>query len=380
MKDTTPVFKPFSKPYLQYTENNTKVKDFMGSIVRELQEIYGFDTKKLLDSNNFDGHWKAFTEYYKKEVVMYCTPPEILKDLDLDRILTANKEHQYLFRQVVGVQNDQVFFDKLFQVPYKNNPDKYYCLHLEFQTLADGEFTVRMADYMLLRKVNDGNLCRSYAFVSRKRKSYSNQYVIGLPDNGIKVQFEDHIIFESPESRYKIPDCIVSQALYAVWLYEHRKKISMDILESKFYGLFENIAKFGYKGEKFLSILLFVLKYAQGCFPDLENFHTFVHKVFSLLPNNNPMTVIEKIKNEGKLEGVKKGRIEGKQEGRLEGIQEGRLEGIQEGRLEGMQEGRLEGKIEVAKRMLVDSKYPVEEIARILNVSVEKILETKASL
>jgi len=68
------------------------------------------------------------------------------------------------------------------------------------------------------------------------------------------------------------------------------------------------------------------------------------------------MTVIERIKYEGKLEGLK------------------------EGRLKGIQEGRLEVKIDVAKRMLADSKYPVEEIARILNISVEKILEIKASL
>ena len=50
-------------------------------------------------------------------------------------------------------------------------------------------------------------------------------------------------------------------------------------------------------------------------------------------------TIAQRLRQEGRTEGLQEGRTEGLQEGRAEGLQEGRAEGLQEGRAEGLQEG-----------------------------------------
>ena len=55
--------------------------------------------------------------------------------------------------------------------------------------------------------------------------------------------------------------------------------------------------------------------------------------------------------------------------------QEGYEEGREEGRVEGLAEGREENKLEVAANLLKMTKLSCEEIAKIVNLPVEKIRE-----
>ena len=58
----------------------------------------------------------------------------------------------------------------------------------------------------------------------------------------------------------------------------------------------------------------------------------------------------------------------------LEGIREGRKEGIKEGRKKGMQEGMRE----VANRMLLEGKYSLEEIVNLTQLSQDEIKNLQA--
>ncbi|TNE46940.1 MAG: Rpn family recombination-promoting nuclease/putative transposase [Deltaproteobacteria bacterium] len=75
---------------------------------------------------------------------------------------------------------------------------------------------------------------------------------------------------------------------------------------------------------------------------------------------------------EGWQKGHKQGLEAGLQEGRQEGLQEGRQGGLQEGRQEGLQEGRQEVHTKVVRK-LQQQGYSLEEIANILEVSVEEL-------
>ncbi|MEW6743577.1 MAG: Rpn family recombination-promoting nuclease/putative transposase [Planctomycetota bacterium] len=72
------------------------------------------------------------------------------------------------------------------------------------------------------------------------------------------------------------------------------------------------------------------------------------------------MSVGEKLREQGRAEGLARGReegraqgwVEGLAEGWVEGLAEGRVEGLAEGRVEGLAEGRVEGHREILRQLL----------------------------
>ena len=114
-------------------------------------------------------------------------------------------------------------------------------------------------------------------------------------------------------------------------------------------------------------------------------------------------SVVEEIREEGRLEGWEEGRLEGWEEGRLEGRVEGRVEGREEGRLEGREEGRVEGRLEgreegrveglakgkmegrveekteIALQMLRMGRFPLADIAEITRMSLSEVRDLAAA-
>ena len=90
---------------------------------------------------------------------------------------------------------------------------------------------------------------------------------------------------------------------------------------------------------------------------------------------------LKKGRAEGEVEGLKKGRAEGKAEGRAEGKAEGRAEGEFEGLKKGRSEGEAGAKRQVLQAMLLSpqtSSLPDQEIARIVDLSVEEVSTMRA--
>ena len=67
-----------------------------------------------------------------------------------------------------------------------------------------------------------------------------------------------------------------------------------------------------------------------------------------------------------------------KEDGKMEGLQEGRQEGLQEGRQEGKREGMQEKEKAVIFVMLKNN-YPISEICKISGATEETVLEIKES-
>lgn len=79
------------------------------------------------------------------------------------------------------------------------------------------------------------------------------------------------------------------------------------------------------------------------------------------------------IQKDAKAEGV----LEGKKMGKEEGLLEGRKVGKEEGLLEGIEIGKQAGLLAGAQKMLALG-HPAEEIARILELSIEEILQLQS--
>ena len=87
---------------------------------------------------------------------------------------------------------------------------------------------------------------------------------------------------------------------------------------------------------------------------------------------------------QGREEGFEMGLEEGREQGRAEGREEGRAEGRVEGRAEGRELGVSEGKNEKAQETAVNllkMKLGVpEQIAKVTNLTLEKVLELQKSI
>ena len=78
---------------------------------------------------------------------------------------------------------------------------------------------------------------------------------------------------------------------------------------------------------------------------------------------------------EGKAEGLAEGKAEGLAEGKAEGLAEGKAEGLAEGKAEGLAEGKAEEKINSARKLIQNGKLTNEEIAAIVDLSLEQVNE-----
>ena len=83
------------------------------------------------------------------------------------------------------------------------------------------------------------------------------------------------------------------------------------------------------------------------------------------------MTIAEKLKREGRQEGLEKGIIEG--------IRKGKHEGIIEGMKEGIIEGKQEGKIEIARKML-KSGMGIEQVIQLTELTEARIRLLQAEI
>ena len=90
--------------------------------------------------------------------------------------------------------------------------------------------------------------------------------------------------------------------------------------------------------------------------------------------------VEEKGLKKGIKEGIKKGKEIGIQKGKEIGIQEGKEIGIQEGKELGIQEGIQKKEYSAIKNALMKGKLSDEEIAEMLEVSIDKVLDVKNNL
>jgi predicted transposase/invertase (TIGR01784 family) len=81
---------------------------------------------------------------------------------------------------------------------------------------------------------------------------------------------------------------------------------------------------------------------------------------------------IEEGRAKGLAQGLAQGLAEGKAEGLAQGLAEGRAEGKAEGLAQGLAEGRAEAKAEAIRKML-EAKLPIEQVAAIMEMSVEEI-------
>ena len=73
-----------------------------------------------------------------------------------------------------------------------------------------------------------------------------------------------------------------------------------------------------------------------------------------------------------------------KAEGKTEGLAEGKREGLAEGKREGLAEGKREGKretmLETAKRMLKSGMLALKDIAKFSGLSLAEVKELQASM
>jgi predicted transposase YdaD len=81
----------------------------------------------------------------------------------------------------------------------------------------------------------------------------------------------------------------------------------------------QKISVIGSEGERYLSELLFVSKFAHRSISNPEIFDKFAEITYSLTSKKSVMTYIEEIKQEGMKQGKQEGIIEGKQEGMKQG-------------------------------------------------------------
>lgn len=167
-----------------------------------------------------------------------------------------------------------------------------------------------MFDYIQALNCRDNNLYSSVAIIVNASRSYRNNLLIGREDDGTTNRFLDHVIGKKPESTYQKPGCIVSQALYAVWLYANRNKFTDAEIFKKYIEIMGNISVIGAKGEKYLAEFLFVAKFAHRSISDPEIFDNFAEILYNLTSKKLVMTYIDEIKHKSRIEGKEEGREE----------------------------------------------------------------------
>ena len=69
-----------------------------------------------------------------------------------------------------------------------------------------------------------------------------------------------------------------------------------------------------------------------------------------------------------------------KAEGKTEGLAEGKREGLAEGKAEGLAEGKRETMLETAKRMLKSGMLALKDIAKFSGLSLAEVKELQASM
>jgi len=67
-------------------------------------------------------------------------------------------------------------------------------------------------------------------------------------------------------------------------------------------------------------------------------------------------------------EWMERGRVQGVEQGRVQGIEQGRVQGIEQGRVQGIEQG-----VEKTARNLLARNMPIEEVAQVTELPIEKI-------
>lgn len=344
----------------EHRENNENSDDQLDSRpTGTIREALGSALREQLTIRNYDAVWKTFSDFHVKEMARYFVKKEDYEKLDLDNISQENPERQTLVRQKLGIPKGASFLDKLYRIPFTSGPFRYLLLHFEFQTRAGASFTRRMVGYKLHREVDSENMVLSYAIIVEKDGTYQNSYQLDRQYNGVLVIFEDHVIESQKESHYQRPDCIVSLALYSVWLYVKRSHFSDKELLEKYSEIMKRVVALESAERDYVSQLFLIAKYALASLKDQNLFDIFAERINKLKPMNRSMNFIEQAIEEGREKGIE--------------------EGLEKGRVEGRVEGREEGAKEVLIRLFQTGKHTLQELAAATDISVYKLKEMLAS-
>ena len=367
--------------------NNWGKEKYKASM-RKHRRVTSIQARTYLRRMTNDVLWKYVFEVHKVALLTYIGKRcgWDLEQLDLDRADFLNKDRGEIkwvsFDE--NVRYEGLYVDQLIKVPYKDSLHEFSVFHVEFQTLARLEFSERTGHYkLLLRGQNISANIYTFAFIHRAAKGYKNSHQFGEEGNGELIEFDDLVIKDMPEDAFEDTACPITQILHVIWLYENRRKFTEQELFGRLDSVIVNVEKFGFKGERYQSLITFVLTYAYKILQNAEKFDNFINR-FEQLHNEkfNSMTAIEEFVRKLNQKDIRKARRQSEAAARRERRARLKAEADREkaevdrkkaeAKVELMEESRQIEKDHSIKKLL-SINLSTEMIAEILNVDPKRV-------
>ena len=262
--------------------------------------------------------------------------------------------------------------DMLVKVFLMDGREEWMLLHLEIQGRHKKDFGHRMFRYYYRIYDRHGvNIAAMAIFTGRQGQQQPGLFTKEFLGTEIRYKYNVYHILDHTEAELLAmnnPFALIMLAAQKALLEKkvpeeelgaHRLTVAKALIKSKKYG-----------HEQIASFIVFLKNFLYIESPEINS--KFEKQINSLTGKKNPMSIIEYLKTQAKVEG----RQEGLQEGRQEGLQEG----LQEGRQEGLQEGRTESREAFVKSLLLNTDFSLAKIASLVGVSPAFVSKIKKSL
>jgi hypothetical protein len=301
----------------------------------------------------YDVLWKGMLEEVGEDLLRFVFP-DVDRDLDLNRgIQFLDKELEEMYPEPDKETHTRIA-DKLFKAFLKDGSERWMLLHLEVQGGRDPEFAKRMFTYYYRILDRHNHPVTAIAiFTGQDGKNMPDRYEDHFMGTHLVYQYNTLCITD-----YKDEDLAASDNPFAVVLMVAKERLinlqgaqtdeefDQELLRQKLLivSLLQEKKIFGEK--KIAAIMRFLTNYVQ--FKKPENNRIFRIEVDKRTGKNNIMGIHEQVTE------IK----------------------VQEAREEALEEGNKKA----VKAFLSNTKFSVEKIASLVDVSVSFVEQVKESL
>ncbi|GAB4397754.1 MAG: hypothetical protein OHK0053_14870 [Microscillaceae bacterium] len=293
-----------------------------------------------------DKLWKGIIEDLFKDFLRYFYPEWAEEAVDWSqRVVFLDKELAGLYPESAQTTR---FADKLVRVPLKNGADLWVLVHIEVQGYRDADFPMRMFTYFYrIRDRYQKEILALAILTDKSRRYHPKKYHYQFLNTRLTYQFDTFKLRNKTEAvliRPHNPFSIVMQTAFKALQTENLADIRQK--EWKL-ALVRNLLNAGFGAKKVRSVLNFITYYVN--FHSKEECDSFHQEVSKITQSKTNMGIEEII----------------------------RTELLEAGEKLGLEKGELKKSLVATQNLLKKGKLSPEEIAEVLEVSLDFVLKVQ---